>query len=136
MVTKNIMIISKIVLVNREKFAMEIFYKKNIGFLHDVCQVIICKTAKRDSWINTFVLSGHEDEDIEELEHALKYFTSVDMCWKIFTYRHPQKGILLSRMFVEFLNSIQQEWKMNDFEKYISDYELLKELVCEWYFEK
>ena len=58
------------------------------------------------------------------------------MCWKIFTYRHPQKGILLSRMFVEFLNSIQQEWKMNDFEKYISDYELLKELVCEWYFEK
>ena len=60
---------------------MDIIYERNIGFIYDLCQVIVCKTSKRDSWINAYVLNGREEADVEQMDMTLKQFSSVDRCW-------------------------------------------------------
>lgn len=103
--------------------------------MYDVCQVIICKTAKRESWINIFVMNGREEKDVEQIDQTLKDFTAVDQRWNILTSSHPKKGILLSKLYVEFLqNTVCTDNEMN-FEEYISTPDLLRSRICEWYFE-
>ena len=58
---------------------MNILFRKNIGFLYDVCIVMVCKANKRDEWMDTFVLdgSGNEENDIMDIEKCLSKFDEI-----------------------------------------------------------
>lgn len=114
---------------------MNIVFEKNIGFLYDVCQVLICKTSKREGWINTFILNGREEIDNELIDKNLSQFTKIDRCWNIFTQLHPKKGRLITKLYVEFISNLAFEWNVQSFVEYITDVNLLKPKIFEWYFE-
>ena len=114
---------------------MEIIHQPNIGFIYDVCQVIICKTAKRENWINTFVMNGQEEQDIQQIDQILKRFSAIAQHWNILTSTHQKKGILLTKLYIEFLHNTVCTAKENNFAEYISTPNLLRNKVCDWYFE-
>lgn len=114
---------------------MEILHQRNIGFVYDLCQVIICKTAKRESWINSYVLNGREELDVEQMDKTLNQFSSLDRCWNLFTALHPKKGRLITKLYIDFVKNTVSDWNEKDFVEYMTDLEVLKYKVTDWYFD-
>ncbi len=114
---------------------LEIIHQTNIGFIYDVCQVVICKTAKRESWISPYTMDGREESDMELLDKALNNFEDVDPAWSIITLLHPKKGRILSKLYIDFMKEAKEDWRNMDFVNYISTPELLKSKICDWYFD-
>lgn len=113
---------------------MEIIHQPNIGFIYDVCRVIICKTSKRETWLNSSILSGNEDTDIALMDATLNQFSSVDRCWNMLTMQHPEKGRLITKLYLDFINDPSYECETQTFVEYISNITLLKQTIAEWYF--
>ena len=114
---------------------METVYQTNIGFLYDVCQIIVCKTSKRDTWINSYILNGNEEYDIDLMDRNLKNFSPIDRCWNMFTSLHPKKGRLITKLYIEFINSSFLELDDQKFIEFITDYDMLKARISDWYFD-
>lgn len=114
---------------------LEIVHETNIGFIYDVCQVIICKTAKREGWINSYVMEGREEADVEQLDKTLSQFEDIDPVWKLLTWLHPQKGRLLSKLYIDFMKNVKKDLLIIDFEKYILSSKQLRKRLCEWYLD-
>ena len=81
---------------------MNILHRRNLGFIYDVYQVIMCKTAKRESWIDIFVKTGHESEDLRDLEQILARFDDVDPSLLLFGYRDRKKGTLIGNILIDY----------------------------------
>lgn len=113
---------------------MNILHRRNLGFISDLCHIVTCKTAKRESWIEVFVRSGHEVEDLRDLEQILERFDEVDSSLLLFGYRDRKKGSLLGRIFGEFANQNMPRWEVDDFVTYLSDIERTKNFVSKYYF--
>lgn len=114
---------------------LEILHQTNIGFIYDVCQVIICKTTKQENWINVFLTNGREETDSAFIEKTLSLFNKVDASWKIFTVKDSQKGTLLSRIYVDFLRDHLYEWTEDEFINCVFKFDNIKNSICNWYFE-
>lgn len=113
---------------------IEIIHQMNIGFIYDVCQVLICKTAKRESWLNSYVVEGREEVDQELINNTLGRFSDVDSCWDMFTLFYPKKGRLLSELYIIFLKNTVGIWTDTDFTDFLFEPELLRKIVIEWFF--
>lgn len=114
---------------------MDIVYQTNIGFLYDVCQVIICKTAKREGWIGSYVMEEKAVSDLEHIENVLSQFSTVDLSLTVLTMMHPKKGRLLSKIYIDFLKTVSDDWIIDDFENYILSPGFLRKKICDWYLE-
>ena len=57
---------------------MNVLFRRNLGFIFDAVQMISCKTAKRESWIDSFVRSGSESKDLQTIETILENIDDVN----------------------------------------------------------
>ena len=53
---------------------MNVLFRRNLGFLFDATQIITCKTARRESWIDSFVRNGSEAKDLPIIETIIEKF--------------------------------------------------------------
>ncbi len=114
---------------------MNILHRRNLGFIYDVCQIITCKTAKRESWIEIFVKTGHESEDLRDLEQILARFDEVDPSLLLFGYRDRKKGSLIGNIFCDFISENVSNGKITDFTKFLCNIEQTKQYITSYYFE-
>ena len=114
---------------------MNILHRRNLGFIYDLTQIVMCKTARRESWINVFVRGGHEAEDLRDLEQILGRFNDVDPSLLLFGYRDRKKGSLIGNIFGEFANEKMPKCEMDDFVTYLSDIERVKVSISKYYFD-
>lgn len=114
---------------------MNILHRRNLGFIYDLYQIIMCKTARRESWIDVFVRGGHEAEDLRDLEQILERFGEVDPSLLLFGYRDRKKGSMMGSIFGEFANQSMSKWEVDDFVIYLSDIERTKNFVSKYYFD-
>lgn len=113
---------------------MNILHRRNLGFIYDLCQIVTCKTAKRESWIDVFVRGGHEAEDLRDLEQILERFDEVDSSLLLFGYRDRKKGSLIGNIFGEFANQNMPRWEVDEFIEYLSNIERVEDFVAKYYF--
>ncbi len=114
---------------------MNVLHRRNLGFIYDVCQVITCKTAKRESWIDVFVKTGHESEDLRDLEHILARFDEVDPSLLLFGYRDRKKGSLIGNIFCDFVSNNMFNGSVADFVSFLNNTEQIRQYVTSYYFE-
>ena len=57
---------------------MEVLFRRNFAFIYDVCQVIMCKVAKQEDWMDLFILNGQEQLDMQTTTQLLTQFDQVD----------------------------------------------------------
>ena len=113
---------------------MNILHRRNLGFIYDLTQIVMCKTARRESWVNVFVRNGHEAEDLHDLEQVLRRFDDVDPSLLLFGYRDRKKGSLIGNIFGEFANENMPKCDMDDFITFLSDIDRVKGFVSKYYF--
>lgn len=113
---------------------MNTVFRKNLGVIFDACHVITCKTAKRESWISTFVQEGREASDVQEIDLILEKFDTVDPKLLVFGYRERKKGTFLGRLLLKYADTSLGNWEIADFIEYISDEERMRKSVAEFYF--
>lgn len=113
---------------------MNILHRRNLGFIYDLTQIVMCKTARRESWVNIFVRNGHEAEDLHDLEQVLRRFDDVDPSLLLFGYRDRKKGSLIGNIFGEFANENMPKCDMDDFITFLSDIDRVKGFVSKYYF--
>ena len=113
---------------------MNILHRRNLGFIYDLTQIVMCKTARRESWVNIFVRNGHEAEDLHDLEQVLRRFDDVDPSLLLFGYRDRKKGSLIGNIFGEFANEKMPKCDMDDFITFLSDIDRVKGFVSKFYF--
>ena len=112
---------------------MNILHRRNLGFLYDVCNVIICKTAKRETWIDLFVRNGSESGDLQSIEQILARIDDVDPSLVLFGHRDRKKGSLIGDIFVEFVEDEAKQWEVEDFVQYLMNIERSKEFISKYY---
>ena len=113
---------------------MNTVFRKNLGVIFDACHVITCKTAKRESWISTFVQEGREASDIQEIDLILEKFDAVDPKLHVFGYRDRKKGTFLGQLLLKYADTSLGSWEIADFMEYISDEERMRGLIAAFYF--
>lgn len=114
---------------------MNILHRRNLGFIYDLTQIVMCKTARRESWINIFVRGGHEAEDLRDLEQILGRFNDVDPSLLLFGYRDRKKGSLIGNILIQYADEYLGNWDVSNFCDYLSDINRTKEFVSKYYFE-
>ncbi len=114
---------------------MNILHRRNLGFIYDVCHIITCKTAKRETWIDLFVKNGQEGQDLRAIDNIVCRFDDVDTAMLMFGYRDRKKGSLIGKVFESYAETAVNEWSMEDFITYISEKETITNLTCNFYFE-
>ena len=113
---------------------MNILHRRNLGFISDLCHIVTCKTAKRESWIEVFVRSGHEAEDLRDLDQILERFDEVDPSLLLFGYRDRKKGSLIGNIFIKYADEYMGNWEVSNFCDYLGNIERTKEFVSKYYF--
>ena len=114
---------------------MNILHRRNLGFIYDICQIVTCKTAKRDSWIEVFVRGGHEAEDLRDLEQILERFDEVDPSLLLFGYRDRKKGSMIGNIFMKYADEYIGNWEVSNFCDYLADIRKMKKYVAQYYLE-
>lgn len=114
---------------------MNILHRRNLGFIYDVCQVITCKTAKRESWVEVFVKTGHESEDLRDLEQILARFDEVDPSLLLFGYRDRKKGSLIGNILIDYADEYAVKCDVSSFTQYLGNIERTKNYVSQYYLE-
>lgn len=114
---------------------MNVVFRKNPGFLYDVCQIIMCKTAKHESWIDLYVAGRRSAVDVRELEHILDQFSPINRYLLLLGYRDRKKGSLIGSIFHEFMLSSTTPWDIENFVQYISQIDTLKQHIVNYYFD-
>ena len=114
---------------------MNILHRRNLGFIYDLTQIVMCKTARRESWVNIFVRNGHEAEDLHDLEQVLRRFDDVDPSLLLFGYRDRKKGSLIGNILIQYADECIGEWDVSNFCDYLADINRTKEFVSKYYFE-
>ena len=112
---------------------MNILHRRNLGFIYDVCNVVICKTAKRETWIDLFVKNGSESEDLHAIEQVLARIEDVDISLRLFGDRDRKKGSLIGEIFDAFFSGGMKQKELTDFAQYLLNVEHIKMLVTKYY---
>ncbi len=113
---------------------MEVIFQDSIGFIYDVCRVIICKSNKRESWINAFLCDGSEEEDMLYIDNLLKKFQGIEISNKLLGYKNINNhDALLSEIYAKYVEEKLGQVDINDFLLYVTDSTMLKEAVAEYY---
>lgn len=113
---------------------MEVIFQDSIGFIYDVCRVIICKSNKRESWINAFLCDGSEEEDMLYIDNLLKKFQGIEISNKLLGYKNSKsQEALLGELYGRYLTEKYGEVEVEDFLTYISDPIMLYEAISEYY---
>ncbi len=112
---------------------MNILHRRNLGFIYDLTQIVMCKTARRESWIDVFVRPGCESTDLRELENALARFDEVDPSLLLLGYRDRKKGSLIGNIFGEFASEYLDKCEISAFAEYLSHVEKMKNFVSNYY---
>lgn len=115
---------------------MEVIFQDSIGFIYDVCRVIICKSNKRESWINAFLCDGSEEEDMLYIDNLLKKFQGIEISNKLLGYKNSKKqNALIGEICNSYMVSRGGKSDIEDFLDYFADVERLRKLVAEFYFD-
>lgn len=113
---------------------MEVIFQDNIGFLYDVCRVVICKSNKRESWINDFLCDGSEEEDSIYIDNLLKKFQGIDISNKLLGYKlRKNQEALLGELYGSYLEEKLGQVEIDGFLGYIADSNRLRERIAEYY---
>ncbi len=113
---------------------MNVLFRRNLGFIFDAVQMISCKTAKRESWIDSFVRSGSESKDLQTIETILENIDDVNPKLLMLGYKQRQKDCLLETLLEAYADSSMGNWDPASFLEYISDVPRLKAFTAEFYF--
>lgn len=114
---------------------MNILHRRNLGFIYDLYQIIMCKTARRESWIDVFVRGGHETEDLRDLEQILERFGEVDPSLLLFGYRDRKKGSMIGSIFMKYADEYVGNWEVSNFCDFLADIDQTKKFVAQYYLE-
>lgn len=115
---------------------MEVIFQDSIGFIYDVCRVIICKSNKRESWINAFLCDGSEEEDMLYIDNLLKKFQGIEISNKLLGYKKSQtQDAILEDLYGKYLQEKLEEADFRSFLNYITNCDILKKAVAEYYFD-
>jgi len=115
---------------------MNTMFKRKLGMLFDACQVITCKTIRRDSWIKSFVRNGNESNDLQYIEDVLTEFNELDPKLSLLGYVDKKKGSLINCIFKEYANNHIENWDTYSFINYLTDTERMKDLIAQFYFDR
>ena len=115
---------------------MEVIFQDNIGFLYDVCRVVICKSNKRESWINAFLCDGSEEEDMLYIDSLLKKFQKIEFSSNLLGYKSSlTRNALIGEMYVDFLKKNGSEITIEAFVEYITSLKVLWRSIAEYYLD-
>ncbi len=113
---------------------MEVVFRDSIGFIYDICRVIICKSNKREQWINAFLCEGSEEEDMLYIDGLLKKFDGIEISSKLLGYKeNKSQNALIGEVYVKYLRERVIDVDVNGFLTYITDEKQLKEVMAEYY---
>lgn len=112
---------------------MNIIFRRNLGFIYDLCQVITCKMARRENWIAAFIKIGNESADLKDLESILDRFETMDPALLLFGFREKKKGSLIEGIFENYANQYAKECDLDGFVEYLQDGEQMRNMVMDYY---
>lgn len=113
---------------------MNVLFRKNLGFIYDVTQIVTCKTARRESWIDTFVQNGNELKDLQAIETITEKFEDLNSKLLLLGYRERNKESLLDSLFVAYADENMGKWDAEGFLNYITDIERFKTYASTYFF--
>lgn len=114
---------------------MNVLFRRNLGVIFDVCHIVTCKTAKRETWIQSCIRSGSEAADVQEIENILSTFEDLNPKMLLFGYRDRKKGCLTD-ILIKYVDENIGNWDVEGFIQYLSDVEKMKNFVSEYYFSQ
>lgn len=114
---------------------MNTVFRKNLGFIFDACHVLICKTEKRENWINTFVQEGKAEKDLQEIDSILSKFDSPDPKLLLFGYKDRKKGSFLGNLLIDYADHTLGNFDLDDFLRFVTNSEEMKQRIAKFYFE-
>ena len=115
---------------------MNVLFRRNLGFIFDATQIITCKTARRESWIDTFVRNGSEAKDLSIIETILEKFESINPKLLLLGYRDRKRGSLLESLLASYADEYMGNWEVNSFLDYITDADRFKSYAAEFYLDR
>lgn len=113
---------------------MNVLFRRNLGLILDATQIITCKTARRETWIDVFVRNGNESKDLQAIESILERFEGLNPKLLMLGYRERKKGSLLDSIFQQYADDQIGNWDPANFIEYLSDIERFKDFTANYYF--
>ncbi len=114
---------------------MNALFRRNLGFIFDATQIITCKTASRESWIELFVRNGNESKDLQAIESILEKFSDLNSKLLLIGYRERKRDSLLDSLFCAYADEYMGNWDVASFIDYITDANRFKAFTTEYYFD-
>lgn len=115
---------------------MNILHRKNLGYLLDACQILTCKTASRETWINTLICTGSEEENLKTISYIMDYFDPVNPKMLLFGFRDSKKGSLIGNLFYDYADQFIDKWDSATFFDYLSNPDRLKQAISSFYLDE
>ncbi len=113
---------------------MNVLFRRNLGFIFDATQIVTCKTARRESWIDTFVRNGNESKDLQAIENILEKFDDLNPKLLLIGYRERKRESLLDCLFADYADDHMGNWDAESFLNYITNVERFNAAVANYYF--
>ena len=113
---------------------MNVLFRRNLGFIFDAVQIISCKTARRESWIDSFVRSGSESQDLQMIETILEKFDPINPKLLMLGHKQRQKDCLLEVLLDAYADENMGTWDPSSFLDFVSNIPRLKEYTADFYF--
>ena len=113
---------------------MNVLFRRNLGFIFDATQIVTCKTARRESWIDTFVRNGNESKDLQAIENILEKFDDLNPKLLLIGYRERKRESLLDCMFIDYADDHIGNWDAESFLNYITDVDRFTSAAANYYF--
>ncbi len=113
---------------------MNVLFRRNLGFILDATQIVTCKTARRESWIDVFVRNGNESKDLQTIENILKKFEDLNPKLLLIGYRERKRGSLLDSLFIDYADENMGNWNAEGFLNYVTDIERFTASITNYYF--
>ncbi len=113
---------------------MNVLFRKNLGFIFDAIQIVTCKTARRESWIDTFVRNGNELKDLQIIENIIEKFENLNSKLLLLGYRERSKESLLDSLFTGYADEKMGNWDAEGFLSYVTDIERFKTYATNYFF--
>ena len=112
---------------------MNVLFRRNLGFIFDATQIVTCKTARRESWIDTFVRNGSEAKDLTIIETIIEKFHELNPKLLLIGYRDRKRGSLLEALLASYADKFMGNWDVNSFLDYITDVDRFKSYAADFY---
>ena len=115
---------------------MNILHRRTLGYLLDACNIITCKTARRDTWIDLFIKAGNEEKDLIEIDTLLDRFKNINPKLLLLGYRDRKLGSLIGNIFYNYADEYIGKWDNDSFIKYLCNIDNLKNSISQYYFHQ